>query len=61
MQVEFNIEIESPSPYDDVTAETAQARANELKLVTHAYFLKLHPPHGNMTCFMYSSGNELVS
>ncbi|RID59785.1 hypothetical protein BRARA_F02987 [Brassica rapa] len=29
--VEFNIEIESPSPYDDVTAETAQARANELK------------------------------
>ncbi|KAL0761838.1 hypothetical protein Bca101_077988 [Brassica carinata] len=28
--VEFNIEIESPSPGDD-TAETAQARANELK------------------------------
>ncbi|KAJ4900790.1 hypothetical protein Rs2_14741 [Raphanus sativus] len=29
--VEFNIEIESPNPRD-VTAETAQARANELKL-----------------------------
>lgn len=49
--MEFNIEIESPNPRD-VTAETAQARANELKLVTYVYFLKLHPPHGNMTFYL---------